>query len=44
VVVEDVRSRRRAVAGDLAAVGDEIARLLASPTAGESDETEEATP
>ena len=28
VVVEDVRTGRRALAGDLAAAGDEIARLL----------------
>jgi hypothetical protein len=39
VVVEDVRSRRRAVAGNLAAVGAEIARLLA-PTVSESEEAE----
>ena len=35
VVVEDVWSRRRAVAADVEAVGTEIARLLAtSPDAG----------
>ena len=31
VVVEDVWSRRRAVAADLEAVGGEIARLLETP-------------
>ena len=31
VIVEDVRSRRRAVAGDLGAVGAEIRRLMRAP-------------
>lgn len=39
VVVEDVRSRRRAVAADLATVGGEIARLLETPP-GEAEISE----
>ena len=35
VVVEDIRNRRRAVAGDLAGVGDEIAGML-----GDTDRAE----
>lgn len=42
VVVEDVWHRRRAVAADLVAVGEEIARLLELPPDDEADNPDRA--
>jgi hypothetical protein len=42
VVVEDVRNRRRAVAPDLHAVGEEIARLIEDPPEKEHEDDESA--
>ena len=41
VVVEDVRNRRRAVAGDLAGVGEEIAEMLDDPDQADMDAREQ---